>query len=251
MHFLEKCLKFMGGLFLLLSYYRRLNFNKLVKGKRVAIVGAANSAYQTNKGEFIDSFDYVIRINKAPFVLANGKSKVDIGQKADLLFHSFFENEQFGGGPLNFGLYDQLGVQYVINPIPTFFGSRNTLNFYKKYLVRRNVYTLSRKQYKSIVEGIQNYRPTIGLCALVAALESDFSELYITGFTFFKTNYAHGYRDSLEEVKQVRSTMNEMKIHNPDLEFNLFTKLLQKHHGKNIKMDSVLDEIIKTHPGMN
>src|SRR5688500_15049886 len=74
----------------------------LLKNKRIAIVGPASSDYNTQRGSFIDSFDYVIRINKAPFLVRDGKFRHDIGSKTDILFHSFFENDFSGGGPLNF-----------------------------------------------------------------------------------------------------------------------------------------------------
>src|SRR5688572_1993232 len=186
------------GLRLQLRYAKKFDLN-LFDGKRIAIVGAASSAYNTNKGDYINAFDYVVRINKAPLLLKEGKGIKDIGSKTDILFHSFFENDFSGGGVLDFQLYDKLGIRYVINPIPTFFGHRGIFNFYKKYLLKRTVYILPAEPHAVIEKRFGRFRPTTGFCALHAVLESNFSELFITGFTFFKTAYADGYRDSMKE----------------------------------------------------
>ena len=244
MNFIRKTFRFIYGFFLFIGCTRTLYANRLLKGKRVAIVGAANSAYQTGKGAYIDGFDLVIRVNKAPHLLKDDRWKADIGSRANILFHSFFENEVSGGGALDLRLYDRLGIQFIINPIPTYSGFRVTFNFYKKYLVRRIIYTLPRKEYNKMQEQLGQFRPTIGFCALRAALECDFSELYITGFTFFKTPFGAGYRDDMRDVHQVQQYIKDAGLHNPDLEFKQFLKLLQQNRHKNILLDSTLQSIV-------
>jgi hypothetical protein len=245
MNFFLRLFKFFRGVILFLRYNSVLNLNDLIKGKRIAIIGPADSSLNTGKGEYINGFDFVVRLNKAPNIIGEGKWDSDIGSKTDILFHSFFENEKFGGGPLRFELYDRLGIQYVINPLPTFFGYRNSFNYYKKYLENRVVYTLPRASFIPIKKSFKKYRPTTGFCALYSILNSDFSELYISGFTFFKTNYVDGYRDSLQKVEGLRKTMDSMKIHNPDIEFHEFLKLLSQKRGRNIFMDSTLTTIVE------
>lgn len=231
------------GLFLFLKYERPFDLAQL-NGKRIALVGPANSAFNTGRGKYIDDFDYVIRINKAPFQLQAGKHAADIGTKTDILFHSFFENEFSGGGPLDFQLYDALGIRFVINPIPTFFGKRVTFNFYKKYLLKRVVYSLAGRPYARWVTAFGKFRPTTGFCALHMAMEAGFSELFITGFTFFKTAYGDGYRDSLKDVTVNKQYIRDSDIHNPDIEYEQFKLLLQAHQHKKIVTDGVLKKIL-------
>jgi len=244
MNILYKSFKFIYGFFLFLLFSRKLNLKEILKDKRVAVVGAADSAYNTGLGSYLDEFDLIIRMNKAPITIKDGEFKKDIGSKTDILFHNFFENDTFGGGVLNFNLYEQLGIRYVINPIPTFFGYRNTFNFYKKYLTSKTIYSLSSRDYNKLKQEISPFRPTVGLCVLSAIINSHFSELYITGFTFFKTNYGNGYRKSFTDVNDLRDTMDKMKIHNPDLEFRIFLKLLLNNSNKIIMMDKVLNSIV-------
>ena len=246
MNYLKKIFKAVWGLLLLIRYTREFDVN-LLKNKRLALVGPASSAYNTNRGAFIDEFDYVIRINKAPGLVRDGKFKSDIGAKTDILFHSFVENEFSGGGPLNFNLFDELGIQYVINPIPSFFGKRVIFNFYKKYLLKRSVYILPKKPYAEVMKAFGAFRPTTGFGALKMAMEAEAVELYITGFTFFKTPYGDGYRDPLKDVDKNRKYIKDEKIHNPDIEFEQFLKMYSKNNHVRIVLDSTLEQIVKEH----
>jgi hypothetical protein len=244
MAFFRKLYRALYGLILTMQYTRRFD-SSILKNKRIAIVGPASSAYNTNRGAFIDAFDFVVRINKAPLLLKDGKSKHDIGAKTDILFHSFFENDFSGGGPLDFTLYDALGIKYVINPIPTFFGKRVTFNFYKKYLLKRVVYTLPPGPYREAVKPFGKFRPTTGFCSLKMVLESDFSELFITGFTFFRTAYGDGYRDALKDVNVNKKYIAESNIHNPDIEYDQFKVMLKQNERKNIVVDRELRLILE------
>lgn len=216
----------------------------ILDDKRVAIVGPASSAYNTGKGDYIDNFDLVVRLNKAPFMIRDKKGTEDIGSRTDILCHSFFENENSGGGALDLALYDRLNIRYLVNPIPTYFGYRVIFNFYKKYLLSRTVYVLSRRQYKKLTRRFGSHRPTTGFCALYMLMTSGCRELYITGFTFFKTGYASGYRDNMKETTEVRKHIRENTIHDPDLEFDIFRELLQEQTTKNIHMDDELTAIL-------
>lgn len=245
MNFIRRLFCFVYGLLLFFMFRRTINIEKLLLDKRVAIIGAADSAFHTGKGEYIDGFDVVIRVNKAPLLLEHGEWKKDIGTKTDILFHSFYENEKSGGGQLNITLYDSLNIRYLVNPIAEFSGYRVIFNFYKKYLLTRTVFSLPRKLFKKIKSDLGTYKPTIGFCALYAALHTNFSELYITGFTFFRTAFAEGYRNEMREPGQVREFIKSAGLHDPDLELAVFSALLYKYRSKRIILDSRLATIVK------
>jgi len=242
--FVVKIFKFAAGLILLCLYHRKLNLKEVLKGKRVALIGPADSAFHTGRGSYIDGFDVVVRINKAPLLLKTEKWEKDIGKKADILFHSFYENELSGGGPIDIDLYKSLGIRYLINPVASYEGYRVTLNFYKKYLRAERVYSLSRKEYRKILNVLDGVKPTIGFCALYSILESDFDELYISGFTFFKTGFGDGYRDHIKETAKARDYLANAKLHNPDREYAAFLRLKESHSGKRIILDDSLQHII-------
>src|SRR5687767_2183282 len=108
-----KLYKFIYGLLLTLLYLRKLPLSYF-KNKRVVIVGPASSAFQTGKGDFINAFDVIVRVNKSAGVVHHGKFSGDIGTRTDVLFHSFFENMESGGGPLDLKMFDKQGIQYLV-----------------------------------------------------------------------------------------------------------------------------------------
>ena len=245
MNSVSKIFNAVRGFFIMVGNVKKFNLGEF-KGKRIAIIGPASSAFNTNNGSYIDNFDFVIRINKSALLVDSGKSAKDIGSRTDILFHCFFENMYSGGGPLDFDMYRRQKIRYVVNPRNTFDGWRTIFNFYKKYLKEETVYTLDRKFYASLQNSFGKFRPTTGFAALYAAMESDFLELYIAGFTFFKTAYGDGYRDEMKESKQAIQYIKDSQIHDPDLEYTQFRKLLAKHNGKNIITDPELTAILKS-----
>jgi hypothetical protein len=233
------------GLMLALWKTKTLSMD-VFKGKRVAIVGPASSAFNTALGNYIDGFDIVVRVNKSAYVVQSGKFSNDIGTRTDILYHSFFENSESGGGILDWGMYQKQGVRYLLNPRNTLGGLRNTFNFYKKYLNPVTTYTLPKHLYKRICAPLHGYRPTVGCTALSSIiLEADFKELYITGFTFYRTPFGAGYRDQMQSPEKAKAFIHEQGIHNIDHEFAAFKEMIS-NTSKNIRMDAVLKEIIQT-----
>lgn len=232
------------GAYLMLLHFKRLDLHDLFRGKRVAIVGPASSVYKIENGPWIDEFDVVIRINKAPYQLSDDKKKW-LGSKTDLLLHSFFENDFSGGGPLNFELYRKLKIKYVVNPRNSPDGWRTVFNYYKKYRHPQVVYTVARSAFLRMQEPFGKFRPTTGFAALYFALTSPCKECFITGFTFFRTPYMTGYRDGLIAVEQNLKYIKDKGIHDPDLEYSQFKILLKQSTGA-VKLDQELEAIVNS-----
>jgi hypothetical protein len=225
-------------------HYRRFDFS-LLQGKRIALVGPADSAYNTGKGDYIDGFDYVVRVNRAPYLVDAGKHVGDIGTKTDILYHSFYENNESGGGALDLAMYRKQGLKYLINPRNNLAGLHTSLVFYKKYGLAQKVYTLPRWLSQSIDNSIYPFRPTIGFMALMSLIQSDCAELYITGFTFYKTDFGAGYRDHIRTKDQATDFIKRVGIHNIEQEFQGFFKTLKSVDRNNIELDPVLENIIE------
>ena len=175
------------GVSRLMTCVRIFDPQKVFKDKRIAIVGPADSAMKESNGPYIDECDYIIRINKAPYALTQAKAP-HLGSRTDILFHSFYENNETGGGPLNFDLYDQMNIKFVVNPRNNLSGWRQSFNFYKKYGRKVATYILPAHAYRSMLKPFPTgKRPTVGFAAVHEVLNSRASEVFITGFTFFKT----------------------------------------------------------------
>jgi len=238
-----KLFKAIYGFVLMLLGLRHFNPNRVFRDKRVAIIGPADSAYQNENQEYIDSFDYVVRINKA---IVNWKPENEkyIGTKTDILLHNFLENEKTGGGLLDFHLFKKHNIKYVLNPIPTYFGYRNIFNFYKRYRFLNITYIGYKQTYKKYINRFKPQRPTTGFSGLMMLLESDFKELYISGITFFKTPYKEGYRDQLNDLKANEEHIKTENLHLPEVEFQVFLDFI-KSRKKNILVDQKLYDILK------
>ncbi len=222
------------------------NPRKIFENKRVAVVGPADSAFDSENGKNIDGYDYIIRINKA-LVTWNKENEKYLGTRTDILIHNFHENmDKGGGGPLDMNLYKSFGVRYVIQPRFDSTGLRDVFNYFKKYLDNRHsIYIFPFYYYKRIKNMFAAYHPTRGFCALYASMTSPCKEVFITGFTFFKTPYAEGYRDDLREVTSNKDHILKQGFHNMDLEYANFLKLLQANLKSNIVVDENLYAIIK------
>ncbi len=217
------------------------------KGKRVAVIGAADSAFEKENGAYIDSFDIIVRVNKAPHIWNIDKARF-IGNRTDIWLHNFFENtDTGGGGPLDIELIKNMNIKYLVNPLNYFEAYRRTFNFYRKYNHSFNVYHLplnfSKKRDRKFGDKM---KPTIGFTALYSALNSECRELYITGFTFWKTPYVKGYRDHVLDLEDNKKHFKAQGIHDAELEYSLFKKELKNTNCKKVILDEKLKEILES-----
>ncbi len=222
---------------------RIFNPQKVFRNKRIAIVGAADSVVESENGKIIDDYDIVIRLNKAPHSWSPIKADY-LGTKFTYLYHSFFENEYSGGGAIDWELYDKLGIEKLINPNFSKMGLTAHLNYFKRNFSFRKTHILSKRSSDLTRDNLDGYTPTVGLSALLSVLQSRCSEIYITGFTFFKTPYADGYRAELQNLNSNQSHIKDQGLHDPKLEFEVFKKALRDSHCNNIKFDRKLEEIL-------
>lgn len=232
------------SILLMLFYIKIFNPKKDFRAKRVAIVGAADSVLENKNGKIIDDYDIVIRINKAPHSWSFEKSDY-LGSKFTYLYHSFFENDFSGGGTVDWGLFKQLGIKKVINPNNSKSGLKSHLNYFKRNLFFHKTYILSKKSSDIIRYDLNGYIPTVGFSALLSVLQSDCKEIFITGFTFFKTSYVDGYRDNLQSIKINNDHILAQGLHDPNTEFIAFKRALSVSPCENIKFDSKLQEILQ------
>lgn len=240
-----KLIKGAYAIMLMIFSLRIFKPKKEFKNKRIAIIGAADSAFFEKNGTFIDEFDIVIRINKAPHAWNQEKSEY-IGSKFTYLFHSFYENNYSGGGPIDWVYFDALGIDKIINPNYSLSGLITHLNYYKRQLLFRKTYMLSNENYSVLVDELDGFVPTVGYSALAAVLQSSCKEIFITGFTFFKTPYAKDYREKLENLEVNKKHMENQGLHNADLEFEAFKIALKNSPCKNIHFDKELQKLINS-----
>ena len=219
--------------------------NEVLANKSVAILGAADSAFKNELGDYINSFDYIIRVNRGAIRLDSKKTPF-VGTRTDILFHSFFEYSESGGGPIDFEILEKQENKFLVNPNSNLRGLRIQWNYYKRNLTEKITYYLPPRLYNAISKNLNGYIPTVGFSALYTGLNSNCSKLYISGFTFFKTPYADDYRDKFRDVKKNLEFIENQGLHNPDLELAEFIVQYKKNKNRiNIEMDPELIDIVK------
>lgn len=238
-----KIISSLKAAFLLIRNTKTFYPQKVFSGKRVAVIGAANTPFEEGNGTYIDDFDLVVRVNKAVHVMKSEDAPF-LGKKTDVLFHSFYENEYSGGGPIDRELFSTRGVKYLVNPYRNLKGFIVHLNFYKRHLAAEKTFFLDSPNYRLLDKEMNSWTPTVGMASLSSILNSNCAEVFITGFTFFKTPYALGYRDHLRSSEENSAHIKKQGLHNPDLEFEIFQDLLKKTKCKKVILDKALTSII-------
>ncbi|MHA8106361.1 glycosyltransferase family 29 protein [Aquirufa sp. 5-AUSEE-100C1] len=191
------------------------------KNKTIAIVGPAATALEKKNGSYIDSFDIVIRINRS--IDRYIEQAAFLGNKTDVLFSGLDEDPLNGCGEIKPVEWIQKGVKKVVFPL---YG-RNFNGVLNKFIANSKgelkISCIDKFMYAEILKDLGGYRPTTGFAALYLMSRAEYKQLYITGFTFYRTPYQDEYKivDSIEDFKNI---IDKNKIHNTEYEYEWFKK---------------------------
>ena len=150
------------------------NYANFIKDKRVILVGPAQSIRSKEWGEWIDSFDIVVRTNGAIFLTDNEEYKKDYGGRCDVLYVNVQFHREISPFPLK--EWKDKGVQFLC-----FKGGSRLLQEKNPHLhcrrISKNAMALNHR-----IEGTL-YGPLI----VQDLLDFGPKELYITGMDFYVT----------------------------------------------------------------
>jgi hypothetical protein len=157
------------------------SYAELLRGKRVALVGPADTTGGKGAGALIDSHDLVVRINRQWPV--EEKLAADIGRRMDLLYHCCSERSPLG----------RLKVpEFAATRFAWYEDNRQTqafLEICRDYGVAHASYQAFRTELARILDTV----PNTGTLAIAHLLTTDLASLYVTGFSFYWTPYYDGY----------------------------------------------------------
>ena len=226
-------------------------YNKYFKDKKIIIIGPSSSLLCNKNGDFFDSFDIVCRIKKS-YPIPENLTKY-LGTKTNMLVthlkstnrvvdengkkKSYYQNNFELKKPKVFNQLD-----YIYFPYPLI---KQFLGFYDNFKINFPdiktdiIIPEDNKRYYGIKENLNDYDPKIGLMFIYDILKYDFKELYVTGLTFESDGFINDYK-SKEDFKNCNIRTNN--IHNSNLEFEFFKKLLIKDNR--IKIDKTLKDIL-------
>lgn len=211
-------------------------FHEYLKNKRVAIVGPAPSVIGSKQGEEIDSYDIIVRINKALPIPENLKS--DIGSKTNVLFNCLNTSPD-NGGYLHIPMLIQ-ELDWIASPYAAIRPFDEDIRRFNNQLSGRLPFFVPETSWYLNIANEMGTRPNSGVLAILNCVNFEPSELYITGFTFFKGGYYKEYRQLNEQ--QVMSRMAQHGNHKQEPQIEYFKKYIAKKPF--IKMDKALIEVL-------
>ena len=190
------------------------NYNNFLKNKTVAIVGPAEYISTSKQGSLIESYDLVVRINTGwnpPQEL-----KEHTGTRTDIRYHSGAEFPN-SGGMWDLEKMIAHGVKYVCINYPKYLDYfHHDIKKFEKlnqdFGVPFHCWT-DLELYLSFHHYLGT-RMNTGLAAIVDLLLYDIKELYVTGFTFYRTDFSKGFKPDgyyknviLKEYNKEKETM--------------------------------------------
>ncbi len=211
-------------------------FKNYINNKRIVIVGPSPSILNKEEGELIDNFDIIIRIKKS--VPIDKKLHKYIGSRTDILCtHLKIKQNNFDYKSLDI-ISNQLKYIYMpfplISPFDNFFNSFT--NYYSEYLKIKKkqpilIYYINKDDNIEFTNYLNQCKildttPTTFAALLIDILRYDFTELYITGFTFRKDGYYKQYKTLEEDKESYNRTIIKRNIHNMDKEILYFKNIL-------------------------
>jgi hypothetical protein len=224
-------------------------YNEFLKDKRVVIVGPSPSLEGKGLGTFIDSYDIVIRMNKAFPIESDIQD--DLGSRTDIHSHCLCTTIDCGG-PVFYKEMKEQNV-FVSCPYPkwvqpfyddvTRFERDN-----KKWELPFHV--IDTDYYISIAEMLGT-RPNSGTMTILDTLAYDVKELYITGFTWFRDGWRKTYKDHVELFGEEIGTNKRQKelsgefggTHKQKPQEDLVREIYLK--DDRVFIDDVMKEILK------
>jgi len=220
-----------------LNKYKQL-YSDFLKNKTVALVGPAESIIGTGKGDIIDKFDIVVRLNKSLPLPKDMKN--DIGTKTSILYNSLNTIDFPGQNKFSNRFLKEHEIQFISCPYPIEIElfRNDILNYIKRNNFGIPFKTMDLNSYKSLERSIQT-RPFTGTCAIVDLLSYDLKLLYITGLDFYTTKYYKKYRIITDQ--QQLNTQNNI-IHKSYPQLNLLKHI--SLFDQRVYIDNYLDQLL-------
>lgn len=169
------------------------SFNTYLRDKSVIVVGPASYMQDSNKGEFIDSYDIVIRLNG--FWKPNPTMYNDIGKRTTIRYHSGAEFPNTGG---MWDIQDMLdyGVEYACIQYPKYLDYfHSDIKKFETYNEKFNMpfhYWSDLELYLSFHYYLGT-RLNVGMACVTDLLFYDIKQLHVTGFSFYAHKGGHDW----------------------------------------------------------
>lgn len=242
-------------------------YDALLKGKRVAIVGPAETMIGTGRGDFLDSYDLVVRFNTViEYLPFPGELARDIGTRTDILYSN---NEVLMDGVIGQKLIsherwaeicERVGIRYVVAANNDFtyaaddasrpcYSERERL---QRFLDESGIETRFRMLFRTSDTAIRllaGHAGRTGFLAIFDLLSFAPAELYVTGMTFYHKGGHLFLRDRAPELHPLKNHRGESPKdnslgHNSYLELELLGAFARSFAGI-LKLDERLQMLLE------
>jgi|GEM_PF-1038971 len=189
--------------------YAESEFLEALSGKRVIIVGPAAYMLESGSGKYINSFDFVVRVNHAIPI----EHPEDYGSRTDILYHILSRRNLKSAdkkliGKEEIALWERSGLKWLVSRHDIY--SRRIREMGPKLKGHFPWVCIRAKFYTKIRQSVKR-SPNTGVVAITHLLTSQLKELHICGFDFYRTGVYAGYGDFRpgEEATSVNSNWHE------------------------------------------
>jgi len=210
-----------------------------IKDRRVIFVGPGSILKNRGLGEFIDSFDIVIRTNHFPVLLKENPDLIaDYGKKCSVLYSNthYYHRHR----PLPYDIYHELGFKWLCAKIVKPVDIRAAKNIIRIRRINHLAGYIQRAIKSDALMG------SIILHDIISCLPSEF---FITGIDFFLSAndnygaYPPGYISEATQKENIRKGVGQGRGH--DLKSNAQYMLRMYNQNYFNTHDFILDKIMK------
>jgi len=220
---------------------------ELVSGKRIAYVCPSPHLKGMKMGEYIDSFDLVVRVNQAFHM--QEENWEDYGKRTDILMNCLNCNKI---AALKNNMSFAKDMKYIVCPMVSMWDIQRVHDFLDTTGVPWH--NVSDGYLFKIFKEVGTTCNT-GLTGIITLLNYDIKELYLTGMTFFNMNkFGQIYYDKYHNEAMTNNNFREdsdkvpnfadlrIDIHQQQPQINYFHKMVYFHYGKKMTLDKYLTE---------
>ena len=242
------------------------DYHGLLKGKKIAIVGPAETVIGTRQGSMIDSCDLVVRFNTViEYLPFSDDLARDIGARTDIIYCN---NEVLVDGIVaqkevshaRFAeICEKLSIKYMVSTNNDFTYEHSSTQSkcyedsetFQRFLQTQNIETRFRMLFAAsdtTSKLLSGYVGRTGFIALIDLLASGADQLYITGMTFYHKGGHLFIADHADELHPMRNHRGESPRdnspgHNSYLELEVM-KVIANTFKEKVKFDESLRNLL-------
>ncbi|WP_275783718.1 hypothetical protein [Pararhizobium gei] len=209
----------------------------MFRGKRVVIIGPAETVMDDLSGVDVDAFDVVVRLNNG--IALSQQRPAALGSRTDILFHNLKEDGERSAGRIPEQFLREHGIRFCVFPHGGFKGNktrlhekRRELGAYAQIVLRVPPTDLCERMRRDL----GGMLPTVGTSAILFFLAGDVGELAIYGFSFFETPYLAGYNDVIATGASALAWAAASQVHEPSREKRLIARRIAEAERSGIRV---------------